>query len=59
MLLIVATACTAILAFLVQFDSLVPFEVLTALMAFNAFLALAAASLWTAMTVSRRIPIRR
>jgi hypothetical protein len=50
-LLIAATACTAILAFLVQFGSLVPFGSLMALMAFNALLALAAAPLWTAMTV--------
>lgn len=49
-LLIVATICTAVLAFLVQFDFL-PFWALASLMALNTFFAFAAAGLWTAMAV--------
>jgi hypothetical protein len=50
-LLIVATICTAALAFLVQFDFLLPFWALATLMALNAFFAFASASLWTTMVV--------
>lgn len=51
MLLIIATTCTAALAFLVQFDFLLPFWALATLMALNAFFAFASASLWTTMVV--------
>lgn len=51
-LLIVATVCTAALAFLVQFDFL-PFWALAILMALNAFFAFASASLWTTMVVNQ------